>query len=652
MNRQDFTPPSDSVVSDHPSASRELSLRILYLKVFAVFVTLFALGLGAVFWADQAEVEAHKREAVEAASLHGHLLQQQLVRSLSATYALAAVMRQGHGEIHEFEELAKEMLVMYGGLSSLQLAPNGVISRIVPIQGNEAAIGHNLLGDPERNREAFLAMESRALTLAGPFELRQGGQAVVGRLPVFLDVQKPAEHFWGFVTAVVRIPDLLRASALGDDRSRGHEFVLTKMHPDRGDRQVIWASGKVVLDDPVSFRIAVPNGEWTLEVARVDSWHSPVTTLAWLGGAVLLISVLSAFLAYQVLRQPLRMSEEIEARTAALNESNESLKTEIFQHWQTELALREGEQRLERRVLERTHELEIANEALVAEKARQQELIDKLADTRSQLLQSQMMAAVGQLAAGVAHEINNPMGFISSNIGMMKTYVDALMDGLARQQTLLAPWLANYPELQEQLLMIEQDIDLPFIHDDFPPLIQDTLEGLVRVKRIVQDLREFSFVDRSEWQSVDLNRCIESTLGVMAGEFGERIVVAREFGDIPEIPCHPAQLSQVLRSLLLNALQAIEGQGQIKLTTRVIDSWVELSVADNGRGIAPEFVDRVFEPFFTAGTVGKGMGLGLSVAYHVVKRHCGDISVWSSLGNGSCFTVRLPIAQTAAVDSK
>lgn len=641
--RVDFA--TGEVKSGHPFLG-------LYLKVVVVFIAVLLAGVGAVVWVDHAEVEEHKREALQAASLHGQLLQQQIERSLSATYALAALLRQGHGEIQGFESLANEMLGMYGGLSSLQLAPNGVIRQVVPLQGNEAAIGHDLLGDPARNKEAFLALKSRSLTLAGPFELRQGGQAVVGRLPVFINAGSSSERFWGFSTALIRIPDLLRASALGEGKQPGHDFSLVRVHPDTGEVQIIWASGKVRLEDPVGFSITVPNGKWTLQVVRSDGWHLHRMTLAWMIFAVLVMAALAAFVSFQLLRQPLLLSKEIGLRTVALNEANDSLQREIFEHWQTEMALREGERRLERRVQERTQELEVANFALTAKKLEQQELIDKLADTRSQLLQSQMMAAIGQLAAGVAHEINNPLGFISSNVGMMKSYVDSLLSAVPRQRALIEPYLADYPDLGEQLRMIDEEIDLAYIQEDFPSLVDDTQAGLARVKSIVQDLREFSFVDKAEWQVVDFNHMLERVLGVMANDFGERIKVSCRLGDLPGVECNAPQIAQVVRSLLLNAVQAIDGQGEITLTTRTHSEGIELVVSDSGHGIAPEHLERIFEPFFTTRAVGVGKGLGLSVAYHVVKRHGGNITVDSQLAQGTQFSVVLPIRQDATVNPK
>lgn len=639
-------PPSPDAVQATEEASPAL-LRQLYLKVLLVPAICLLLGGAGIFWLDRADVAQHKQEALAAASVHGHLLEQQLVRSLSATYALAAVLRQGSGQVEDFEALAHQMLEMYGGLSALQLAPNGVIRHVVPRRGHEAAIGHNLLDDPERNKEAFLALQSRTLTLAGPFELRQGGQAVVGRLPVFLDIGKKEEHFWGFTTALIRITDLLRASALSGERAQGLEFVLTRVHPGNGEVQTIWQSTAEPMIDPVSIPVHVPNGEWTLSVVRSAGWHTPTLTLVWLWLAVLAISILSAFLAFHLLHQPMLLSQQVASRTAALNQANESLQIEIFEHWQAELALRESERQLEQRVQERTQELEQANASLQAEQAEQKRLIDKLADTRSQLVQSEMMAAVGQLAAGVAHEINNPLGYIVSNIAVMQRYVESLLAALGRQGDLLAPWLADDPELSEKLKLVEEEIDLPFIREDFPPLIRDSLDGLARVRQIVQDLREFSCVDRKDWQAVDLNRCLQSTLAIMANDFGERISISCDFGELPVVTCNSPQLNQVFRNLLLNAVQAIEGKGEICLSTRVSGDAVEIDIADSGHGIAPENLDRVFEPFFSTRSVGQGMGLGLAVAYHLLKRHGGSISVSSELEKGSRFVLRLPIAGEA-----
>lgn len=614
-------------------------------RALAVFALIALMGSAIVFWIDQAEVARHKREAIEVASLHGHLMQQQLLRSLSLTYGVAALLRQGEGEIADFHALATELLSVAGGASAIQLAPDGVIRDVVPERGHVAAIGHNLLADPERNKEAFLALKTRHLTLAGPFELKQGGQAVVGRLPVFLHADQPGERFWGFVTVIVRIPDLLREAALVDRGEADYVFSLSRVHPDSGKAQRIWASGNAAMQDPVFLPVTVPNGEWTLAVERVGGWHAPRTTLFWLMLGVAVIAALASFSVLHLLRQPARLANEISRRTAALNEANASLQAEISQHWQTELALRESERRLEQRVVERTAELERLNEELLAEQAQQRQLITKLAGARSQLLQSETLVAVGQLAAGVAHEINNPMSFVMSNFGAVQQHVTVLLEGLQRQSQALEPVLENHAALREQLGQIEQALDLQFFVDDLPPLVEDTLAGLARIKQVVQDLREFSAVDQGGWQSADLNACLKRVTRLLANQLDGRIDVQWQLAVLPPVTCQVAQVNQVFCSILLNAAQAIDGPGRIVVTTRENAGWVEIDIADSGPGIAPENLSRLFEPFFTTRPAGQGSGLGLTVAYRIIEQHGGSIAVTSQMGHGACFTISLPLRQ-------
>lgn len=642
MQTTDHSEHSASLDNQSAGGGRDLIRQ----RVLAIFVLIVLLGGAIIYWIDQVEVARHKREAVEVASLHGHLLQQQLSRSLSLTYGLAALLRQGNGEIEDFHNLAGELLRVSGGASAIQLAPDGVIRDVVPEKGHAAAIGHNLLGDPERNKEAFFALKTRELTLAGPFELKQGGQAIVGRLPVFLHIAQPDERFWGFVTVVVRIPDLLRAAALLDRGAAEHVFALTRRHPDSGNTQQIWESGTKAMLDPVYLPIAVPNGEWTLAVERAGGWHAPSMTLLWLSLAVLVIATLTSIFSLHLLRQPARLANEISRRTAALNEANASLQAEISLHWQTELALRESERRLEQRVGERTAELERLNDLLLAEQTQQRQLIAKLAGARSQLLQSETLAAVGQLAAGVAHEINNPMSFVMSNFGTVQQHVSVLLDGLRRQSQTLAPHLERHAEMRQQLVQIEKDLDLQFFVEDLPMLVNDTLAGLARIKQVVLDLREFSAVDQGTWQPVDLNACLQRVARLLASHFEGRVQIQWQLSVIPAVTCQVAQVNQVFCSILLNAAQAIDGPGWIVVTTREASGgWVEVDIADSGHGIAAEDLSRIFEPFFTTRHAGQGSGLGLTVAYRIIEQHGGSIGVASQPGQGACFTISLPIRQ-------
>lgn len=290
--------------------------------------------------------------------------------------------------------------------------------------------------------------------------------------------------------------------------------------------------------------------------------------------------------------------------------------------------------------LEDRHQLAQANKALETERARQEELIGKLAAAQSQLLQSEKMASIGQLAAGVAHEINNPIGFVNSNLGTLRRYMDDLF-------TLLSAYEAGAGELKTEtrtaLDNMRRDIDISFVREDVASLLTESMDGLQRVKRIVQDLRDFSHVNESEKQWANLEGGLDSTLNVAWSELKVKAEVSKEYGRIPEIECIPSQLNQVFMNLLLNAAHAIERQGRITIRTGQEEENVWVEVQDTGTGIKPEHLGRVFDPFFTTKPVGQGTGLGLSLSYGIVQKHEGRIAVKSEVGVGSVFRVTLPI---------
>jgi PAS domain S-box-containing protein len=312
---------------------------------------------------------------------------------------------------------------------------------------------------------------------------------------------------------------------------------------------------------------------------------------------------------------------------------------DITRHTLAEAALRDSRDLLEERVRVRTADLYAANERLVQEKELQAELIKKLGETQSQLLQSERMASIGQLAAGVAHEINNPVGFVNSNIGSLRTYVLGMLD-------LLAAYEQAEAELTEptrhRIGQLKKQIDMAFLREDILALLAESDDGLQRVTRIVRDLKNFSHVDKSELQVANIEEGIESTLRVVWNELKYKAEVVKEFGNIPSIHCFPFQLNQVIMNLLVNAGQALDSKGTITLRTGhdAADVWIEVS--DTGKGIPKENLRRIFEPFFTTKPVGKGTGLGLSLSFGIVKKHGGSIEVVSEVGVGTTFKVTLP----------
>ncbi len=284
-----------------------------------------------------------------------------------------------------------------------------------------------------------------------------------------------------------------------------------------------------------------------------------------------------------------------------------------------------------------------------AEQLQQQQYIElqqankELKETQQQLLQSEKMASIGQLAAGVAHEINNPVGYISSNITTMKGYIKDLMQLFASYQALET----QLPKSEEKqaLLTLKDDLGLEFLQQDLNDIITESLDGVSRVKNIVQDLREFSHVDGGTWELADIHKGIDSTLNIVQNELKYKAEIIKEYGELPLLNCLPSQLNQVFMNLLVNAGQAIEKTGKIYIRSGSNKNLVWVEVEDTGSGIDQEHLKRIFDPFFTTKDVGKGTGLGLSLAYGIIEKHNGRIELDSELGRGSRFRIWLPRQQ-------
>ena len=266
---------------------------------------------------------------------------------------------------------------------------------------------------------------------------------------------------------------------------------------------------------------------------------------------------------------------------------------------------------------------------------------EKLGELQRQVAAQEKMASIGQLAAGVAHEINNPIGFVNSNLGSLARDVASLLELVRAYREAGREGASAERRLHAQAL--ERALDLEFLAEDLPQMIHESIDGLQRVKRIVQDLRSFSRVDASDWLHADLNEGIESTLNMLMHEIRYKAQVRKELQPLPAVYCLAAQINQVLMNLLVNASHAIERDGQILVRSWVEDDWACISVRDNGCGMPLEVQSRIFEPFFTTKEVGKGTGLGLSLSFSIIKKHKGRIDVDSAPGQGACFTLRLPV---------
>ena len=277
------------------------------------------------------------------------------------------------------------------------------------------------------------------------------------------------------------------------------------------------------------------------------------------------------------------------------------------------------------------------------------ELNKKLSHAQEQLVQSEKMASIGQLAAGIAHEINNPIGYVFSNISALDGYMATVFNILSVYRE--AQQFITAPEVVERLDRLRMENDISYVVADCGDLMRETKEGISRVRQIVQDLKDFSHADINlDFHWADLHRGIDSTLNIISNEIKYKADVVKEYGDIPSVECMGSQINQVIMNLVVNAAHAMGAErGVITLRTGMdtADSdevWIE--VADTGCGIAPDSVKRIFEPFYTTKPIGQGTGLGLALSYGIVQRHQGRIEVTSVVGKGTVFRVTLPLKHT------
>jgi signal transduction histidine kinase len=293
--------------------------------------------------------------------------------------------------------------------------------------------------------------------------------------------------------------------------------------------------------------------------------------------------------------------------------------------------------RLEASLKNRVDELVLANQ--------------RLSDMQLQLLQSEKMASIGQLASGVAHEINNPIGFVKSNLGSLAGYVSSLLEIVRAYENVEHIHGDAVAQALQEIEQRKNDIDYAFLVEDVNKLIDESIDGVQRVSQIVADLKNFSRTGDAVVEPADLQAGIESTINVVWNQLKYKVDVVREYVPLPLVSCVASQINQVVMNLLTNAEQAITGRGTITVRTGVDNDSVWFEVQDTGCGIAPDKQARVFEPFYTSKPVGQGTGLGLSISFGIVQRHGGSITVKSAPDAGSTFRVTLPISPASAAEA-
>ncbi len=288
---------------------------------------------------------------------------------------------------------------------------------------------------------------------------------------------------------------------------------------------------------------------------------------------------------------------------------------------------------MEKKVNERTKEISGKNEEL--NKAYQE-----LKDAQSLLVHNEKMRSLGELVAGVAHELNNPINFIYGNMTHLKEYSNNLIEIISKyEQT----HNSCDKKILKEIESYKQDIDYEFLKDDILELIKSCTDGAERSKQIVLDLKDFSRLDQSNIKEIDVNESIDSTLNILKNKYKDRVDVIKEYGNIPKLECYAGQMNQVFMNILDNAAQAVEDTGCIWIRTRHIDNNIIIEFEDSGQGIEQSILNQIFDPFFTTKPVGSGSGLGLSITYKIIKSHNGDINVESEMGKGTKFTVTIPL---------
>jgi len=369
----------------------DLEKRKLPVTILIRSLTVFALLLFVGFWAVSLDsrnyIEARKHSTLQLSGALASTLSQLLNSSISLTYTLEALLIDRQFDIDQkiLEKFAAPLLKQQPTVSNLQYAPAGIVSYIYPLEGNEAAIGHNLLDDQKRNKEAFDAVEKHLLTVAGPFELIQGEVALVARLPIFRTI-KEQEAFWGFSTVLIKVRDLMEDSAITKLSVQGYEWNLYRIHPDTNLPHVFYGTTTELIDDAIQLEIRTPNSIWYLNIKPNAGWlFGHKLHIAILITFSLLFSLGFTYFIYYFQKQPILLKKQVELKTAALQKA----QNELAQHH---------------------NQLEI----LVEEKTR------KLKNAQDELLQRERLTTLGQLTATVSHELRNPLGTIQTALFVIK----------------------------------------------------------------------------------------------------------------------------------------------------------------------------------------------------------------------------------------
>lgn len=670
----------------------------IWLAAGAAFAFSLFLCVSLIFAVERLRQQERRQAIAEVATLNAREVGDRLERALSASFALAAIVRQGNGRVDHFERLAEEMIRSYGGIGALQFAPGGTILKVVPLAGNERVIGFNPLQDPKQAFEAQRAVDKRSLTLTGPFSLVQGGFGVVGRYPVFLPDAQGNEAFWGFVQVVIRIPELLAATSLSALERSGYRYELWRTDPQSGERSVFARTSAEVLKSPVDAVIRVPEGQWVLSVEPGKSESSMAVLLG--GGLIaLLVSLLVAGGTVLLQREALLLRRENDERRAAqaeLQHSAERLR-EIIDTMDSGIVLWNREQKLvvwnsafETMFPAVAHTLypDMTRSTLrimmlaAGEFPPEEEhaandweacgtwdrllpdgrifSLQRLATsdggrlvlhadvsesrrTNQVLARNDRMASLGRLVAGIAHEINTPIG----NAMMVASSVHQRIEEMEAQ---VAAGPLRRSALDTFMAMVRESDDI-------------LMRNLARAADLIQHFKEVAVDQTSDRRrEFDLATVLDEVAStLMPGLRRSTHFLQLDLAPDLRMDSYPGALGQVVTNLVENSLLHAFPErtgGTMRLAARALDEMrVEIVFADDGVGISSGNLARVFDPFYTTKLGQGGSGLGLSIVLNLVRDLLGgEVDMESRENQGVSLRLTLPrvapLTQSSGVPGK
>jgi signal transduction histidine kinase len=522
--------------------------------------------------------------------------------------------------------------VMAGAIAGLPVLLGGALGygllkehRRRHVQRMLDVLGDEVLYSTGQLERKFRDLEGKIEQLSLLMDLARAVNASLDARTIYEQALQRLVHSMGYQAAYLCLIDHERgalrghrAVEAGPGRERDFTGLQIPLDPDVSALARAAVTGAPVLVNDVT-AAAVPVHRETVETFNVRSFLAVPLRVRQEVDGVLAVAA----------GEPDRFAQaDVELMLAVADQVATAIdKAESFQ------TIEEMSRGLEEKVRVRTEQLRTANEEVAA-------AYRELQAAQVQLVQREKMASVGQLVAGVAHELNNPIGFVASNAATLEDFVGrlrAMLESYRSRDGALPD--ADRRALGEEWQARKIDYALRYLDS----MILGIREGAERTRKIVRDLRVFARGDDDVRQPVDLHEELESSLTLLGHLLKDRVVVERKYGDLPAVECVRSQIDQVLLNILANAAQAIEGPGAITIETRQEDGWAVVAVRDTGPGIAPDVIGRIFDPFFTTKPVGEGSGLGLSISYEIVKKHGGEIDVESRPGEGATFTMRLPV---------